>query len=109
MARECIIRACYEIVSEESAKNGDFEDRGIAGEERFDTADYETHEEFLGGVVTYLKRNANYFSSSEFYVRGWYIGAEKQDMSTGDYTTYSYHLEGFTDQEKEEVYKKFIE
>jgi len=99
-----------EIVTEQSAANGEA-DRT----EMRPPLTYAIHEEKEDGetdeqtavriAVQALKREGTtYPSSSQFYPGVWYSGEAVQDYKTGEYTTTSYHLVMFTEQERRLIY-----
>ena len=98
------IRTTYEIVTPESAEQGDAEDRGWIDEEGEEIEPSE--EEGVAEVAAAWLRDKGIAeaSSSDFHPGIWYIGHSEQDYSTGAEETHSYHLKGFTSDEEAEVY-----
>jgi hypothetical protein len=90
----------YEIVTEESAAEGDAAERGHEETLEFDD---------LGEVLDYLDRHGPYeASSSEFDSRVWYNGPVIEDRAffeKGEHRSLSYHLKDMTDAQKEVVFK----
>jgi hypothetical protein len=60
----------------------------------------------LAGVVATWLRNRGVMeaSSSHFHPGVWYSSEGEQDMRTGANTTRSFHLEGFTPDEEQDIY-----
>lgn len=97
-----LIKTTYEIVTDESAAEGDVAERGWKDEdgEEFESVD---------DAVEWLRDNGasrTFASSSSFHVGIWYSTEPEQDMYDGSYTTYSFHLEGFTAKEEQQIYEK---
>jgi hypothetical protein len=92
------IRETYDIVSEESAQMGDFEDSGWINEDGVPIDD-------VNEAIEHLKFNGAFYpSASGFYPGCWYSTEPSQDMKTGNYETRHYHLVNFTRDEQEEIY-----
>jgi hypothetical protein len=98
-----LIRSTYEVVTEESAANGDWADRGWIdeqGEECLSPSD----------AIRLLKSvGAMYASSSHFHPGVWYYTEASQDYHTGEYRTESYHLHGFTPRAERMVWDAITE
>jgi len=107
------ITVSYDIVTPESAEEGDVAESGWEDEEGVDmTPDEIDIEDGLSAVdkaVDYLQKNGPMEpSSSRFAPRTWYTHQEGQDPSDGSYTSYSYHLNGFTQDEELEIYQRMM-
>lgn len=70
-----------------------------------DSFDLEEGLEAPDKAADFLLDHAVEFSSSVFDPRGWYIGQEEQDYQSGEWTQYSYHLKGFTEEEAAMIYE----
>lgn len=86
----------YEVVTPESAEQGDVEDSGIKSEEDYDN---------LYDIVEILLRHGVEASSSSFDPHVWYSEMDGDtDYRTGAETRLSYHIEGASDLELKQVY-----
>ncbi len=121
----------YSIVTEESAQDGDFAENGWAdfsgnqfpidhdkpGTIHFDLSiighdctpdeyDVEDGRTAVDNAVKFLEDDCyvSESSSSHFDVGAWYSASPESDYSTGDETTYNYHLEGFTPEQEEQIF-----
>lgn len=93
-----IIKTTYETWDEEDLEAGDTDKKGWKDEEGtvFDTVE---------DAIEWLKKNkATHPSSNKFHTGIWYSAEDEQDIKTGERTTYSFHLYGFTDDEEEKIY-----
>lgn len=92
-----IIRTTYEIITPESAEEGDAAERGWSDEEGTEcTVEEAIHFFALKSVEP---------SSSEFHTGIWFMDAEGDtNFQTGAETRESYHLDGFTVEEEREIY-----
>lgn len=117
------IRITYEIITPESAEDGDAE-RGWENEEGVvmeadedDIAEagvYASGETraYADAAVDFLENaGVTEYSSSPGTGDdgGWYTEYGDQDMHTGNYENHSYHLEGFTDEELRDIYNRLFE
>lgn len=134
-----LVKTTYEIITPESAEQGDVAERGWKDEEGesmeldsfdvFEIADKLSNREEFAGKSTefledYVKENPSKFiplntakwlvnegatehSSSDFDPNGWYTSYGQQDPKTGNYENLGFHLDGYTDEEKELVYNEF--
>lgn len=108
---EKYITTTYEIVTPESAEEGDYAEIGWENEEGEDmTPDEYDAEEGITAVdkaVEFLKDNGPVEpSSSRFSVRTWYTHYGEQDWRDGSYTNYNYFLNGFSEEEEREIYSR---
>jgi hypothetical protein len=94
----------YEIVTYESAENGDVADNGFDGyhscePDEYDVADGKTAVDL---AVAYLNEKCLEFSGSD-----WWTDADgDQDYRTGDETRHSYHPCNFTRDQLEEIVRR---
>lgn len=79
----CVIRETYEIITPESAEEGDADERGWIDEEGTEHTFREAYEACKGAEA----------SSSMFHTGLWYTHYGSQDMHTGGYENRSLHLE----------------
>ena len=108
-----IITTTYQTVTPESAEEGDFEDQGWEDEEGEsmlpDKWDIEEGLTAVDKAVEFLT-NSRYTtepSSSQFHQGVWYSTPDAdQNYTTGEDTYYSCHLNGFTEEEEAEIYKR---
>lgn len=91
-----IIRTTFEIITEESAAEGDVADRGWKDETG---TEYDVKE-----TISLLRHTEP--SNSHFHVGTWYTEYGSQDPFTGDVENTSYHLvEGtFTEDEERRIF-----
>lgn len=114
---EKLIRTTYEIITPESAEEGDFEETGWEDEEG-ESMEPETddpEETAVYNAIEWLRDKGPLEPSSwPFSPGSWYTAYGEQDFSDGSYTNYSYHLVGFTPEEEQQIYeglkaKKMVE
>jgi len=106
------IRIAYEIITPESAEQGDAEERGWIDEEGIAVSPDEWDEEITAAAKTvmFLKNEGvSEPSSSAFHPGVWYTAYGEQNWRDGSYKNQSYHLVRFTPEEEEEVYKRITE
>lgn len=89
----------YQIVTKQSAKQGDFEDQGF----------YEQDIEFdsIEELAEYIKDNCNGLepSSSVFHKGIYYSSTDAEvDYNDGSETYYSYHVNNLTELQEKELY-----
>ena len=109
--REKRIAIAYEIVTPESAEQGDVAERGWIDEvgvdmtpDRYDIEDGETA---VSKAVEFLKNEgATEPSSSMFHDGVWYTAYYGQNPRDGSEESRSFHLRGFTPEEEEAIYKE---
>lgn len=92
------IRTTFEVVTEESAAEGDAAERGWVDEEG----------EVLGveAAIKWLRDKGPLEpSSSQFHKGIWYSGPSEQDMHTGEWYQEAYHLAGFTEAQQRRIYE----
>lgn len=108
------IKTTFETATPESIVDGDIVDSGWVDEEGYeielDEYDLEEEKTHVDLAVEFLEyKGACHPSSSHFYKGCWYRTETIQDrdyFEKGEYTTYSFHLEGFTLEEEREVYER---
>ncbi len=107
------IKTTFSKVTWHDDANGDpdayDEEHGYDDEEgqEFELDEFDREEGVsLARVVADWLRNRGVFeaSSSHFYPGIWYSAEPEQDMHTGASTTRSFHLEGFTPEEEQDIY-----
>jgi hypothetical protein len=102
-------RITYQIVSPESAEQGDYEETGWYNEEgdelSLDNDDIEEGLTAINKAVSYLKDKGiiECSSSPRLSVHDWFIADDEQDYRTGNCTTYNYHPVGYTEEELNEI------
>jgi hypothetical protein len=106
-----LIRVSYEIVTPEDAEAGDTDNRGWENEEGQDvTPDKFDTEEGITAVdnaVKFIEREGGIHASSSHFNPGvWYSTEGNQDPHTGATSTYSFHLDGFTPEEEQEIFNR---
>lgn len=105
-----LIKISYQTWDEDSAKNGEYSDIGWESEDGIemdlDEYDIENGETIVTKTVKFLiGEGATEFSSSSFDPRGWYMWADvKRDKYSGEWRLQNYHLYGYTNEEKKEIY-----
>lgn len=110
---EPLIRITYETVKPSDVEGEDAEvEHGWEDEEGVsmlpDEFDLEEGLTPVDLAFKFLKNNyANEFSSSSMDPGGWYSAAEEADYRTGEQTTRSFHLAGFTPEQLEEIYRRW--
>lgn len=109
-ARNPRIAITYEIITHESAEQGDAEERGWIDEtgvsmkpDKYDTQDGVTA---VQKAVRFLQEEGvSEASSSSFHPGVWYTNYEyDEDYSTGDRETRSYHLKNFSEAEERAIF-----
>jgi hypothetical protein len=92
------IRISYEVITPESAENGDVEERGWIDEEG-------TEHSVESAVELLTREHYVSPSSSAFHPGVWYSDADSDvDYRTGAETHSSYHLAGFSEQEERAIF-----
>lgn len=108
---DCRIATTYQIVTPESAEQGDYAESGWEDEEGESVEPDEFDDEGTTvvdkAVKWLLDKGAIEASSSSFHSDVWYTSAEDINYSTGSFTTYNFHLRGFTPEEQEAVFDVF--
>jgi hypothetical protein len=108
------ILTTYEVVTEDSAKQGDFERCGWKDEEGHEctpdvNADEDEPETVVSNAVQFLRDHyVCHASSYPFSVGTWYESEPEQDYQERSDTTHAYHLHGFTPEQEEEIYNQLI-
>jgi len=102
MAKKIRVKQTYAIITEESAKEGDYADTGWIDEigEKFDSATEAAKWLEDQGVIEP--------SSSCFHKGVWYSTEGEQDYRTGETEIRSYHLKGATVGQERKIYKKLF-
>lgn len=113
MQSEKRIKISYEIITPESAEQGDAEERGWYDEEgilievdKFDKSIGMTIAEKAADTITQHPGEEGFQAScSDFYSGIWYTAYKTEyDYETGAVTNYSFHLYGFTEDEERAIY-----
>jgi hypothetical protein len=92
-----IVRISYEIITEESAREGDVAERGWEDEEG---TEYTTHD-----LIKLLEQEGCEPSSTHFHMGIWYTSYGEADIFSGDTKNISYHLSGFSEDEEKEIFQ----
>lgn len=103
------VRISYEVITEESAREGDAAERGWENEDgELMIDDGEDREDLVDNTVRFLQDNgAMDASSSHFHPGVWYTTSDPDtDMRTGETTYRSYHLVEFTPEEEREIFNE---
>jgi len=102
------IRTSYDIVTHESAEQGDTAENGWIDEEgedmRPDKWDKYNGTSAVDNAVEFLQ-DKGVIQAGGAVVGEWYQSESEQDMYSGEYTTNYYHLVGFTRGEEECIFK----
>jgi len=96
------VKSTYDIITEESSKEGDFAESGWLDEEGeiFNSAEQ---------VIRHLSDEGVIEPSSSCFHKGvWYSTEAQQDMNTGAYKSQSYHLHGATLHQERKIYKRLF-
>ena len=126
----------YDIVTEESAQNGDTAEHGfesclghrhpiqdtdgyhkenvglkpedIGYEVTLDEYDFEEGMTIVDKAVDYLEGNSAFYpSNAPTWSNGtWYNALSTMSYDNGESTGYAYHLHGFTQEEEQEIYTR---
>jgi len=104
------ITTTYQTTTPESLEDGDVSDSGWYDEDGESMMPDEYDEDGITAVdkaAEFLKDHyADEPSSSSFQSGVWYSATSPdENYSTGENTYYSYHLEGFTEEEEYEIWK----
>lgn len=94
------VNVTYEIVTEESAANGEAEESGFEAHDK----EYSFRE-----LVELFQNCASASSSSDYDMRTWVISHDDQDMVTGDVTTRSYHFGNKNDDKAHKYWTKALD
>jgi len=98
------IKTSYDIVTPESAEEGDVADSGWLDEEGVEMESWDEDETYVDAAVEWLENHgAMQYSGGG---RGWYSTEPSQDYHTGESETQYFHLEGFTPEEEKEIYQR---
>jgi len=103
------ITTTYQTTTPESLEDGDYAESGWRDEEGESMLPDEYDDEditVIDKAVEFLKNHYAYEpSSSDFHTDIWYSASPDENYVTGENTYYSYHLEGFTEEEEYEIWK----
>lgn len=104
-----LIKETFDIVTEESAAEGDMAEHGWIDEEgvSMEPDKYDQEEGITAAekAADYLRdRGVAECSSWPWSFGSWYSTEPEPDYSTGDHETRHFHLEGFSKEEEKEVY-----
>jgi hypothetical protein len=106
------ITISYRVSDEESTELGDYKEQGWKDQEGVsmvpDEYDLEDGITAVDKAVDFLKDNgATEASSSHFNNHVWYSTTDADvDYGSGEETYYDYHLKGFSNEEKEEIFNR---
>jgi hypothetical protein len=102
------IRVSYDIVTPESAEEGDVAERGWIDEEGMEVDPWDEDETYVDEAVRMLEdEGVLEASSSEFHPGVWYSNNEYgHDYATGARESRYYHLDGFTVEEEAAIFRK---
>lgn len=105
------ICSTFQIVTEESAAQGDVAESGWSDADgsTMEPCEFEQEEGLtcVDLAVEYLQNEGvTEPSASFFHVGVWYDGAESHNMHSGAWETNSYHLKGFTPEEEAAIYTR---
>lgn len=107
------IRIAYEIISPESAEQGDVEERGWIDEEGefMDPSILDAESTAVDLAITYIEDNIGADgiepSSSDFHKGVWYTTYKrKEEYDTGRYIHWSFFLDNFTEEEEKEIFER---
>lgn len=106
-----VIEEYFEIITEESAEQGDVEESGHEDTHVIDIDEWDKADGLSVSdvVAKFLKdKGITDFSASFFHPNGWYVKEGEMDMYDGSYTNYSFHLKNMSDEQKREVYEKIM-
>lgn len=96
------LHVTYDIVTEESAKDGDFAEIGSE-----DMTMFTPEEDAVEGVLQEMRKHGPFETSRSPWAPGaWYSGPSEPDFRTGEHKRMSYHLGGFTPEEEEQVFNE---
>jgi len=103
------ITTTFEVVTEESASVGEASEQGFEDEDGRsmvpDSWDKKEGRNHVKNAIEFLRdKGACQYSSYPFSPGGWYSTEPEQDMRDGSWTTYSFHLHGFTDAELQTIH-----
>lgn len=105
------IKISYDIITPESAEEGDFAETGWIDEDgveiELDEYDEEEGTDLADKAAEFLLEEGADEPSSVPWSRGtWYTAHEyREDFATGEVENRSYHLYGFADAEEKEIYR----
>lgn len=107
------IRTSYEVVTYESAEEGDAEERGWEDEEGVvmepDEFDQEEGITAVDKAVEFLSGKGVIEASSYPWAPGdWFISEDEVDYKTGDRTQYHFFLDNFTPEEEREIARQVL-
>jgi hypothetical protein len=110
LSNDKVITTTYQTTTPESLEDGNFSDQGWEDGESMLPDEYDIDEDItaVDKATEFLKRKkyATEPSSNKFYVGLFYSTPDPdKDYSTGEETTYSCFLNGFTPEEEYEIWK----
>jgi hypothetical protein len=101
----------YETYTPEDVEAGEASDRGELDDVAIELDEFDIEEGLtvVDLAVKYLTDSGAYEPSSmPFSVGTWYNTEAREDYRTGDNTTESYHLKGFSPDDEKQIYKLVI-
>lgn len=109
-----IIRTTYQIITPESAENGDYAEEGFEDEEGENMIpdDWEYEEKTVVEKAVDFITDSGYVSPSNhpFMIDTWYSTiTPEENYESNEEKYYSYHLYGFTKEEQKEIYIRIKE
>jgi hypothetical protein len=98
----------YDVVTPESAEQGDIADAGFENEEGIDMTPECDEETAIDNAVNYLRQYGPVEpSSSQFHPEVWYTQTDADiDYRTGAETRKSFHLKDFNEEDQREIYRR---
>lgn len=113
MSRDPRIKVTFRTISQPDNMEGDVEEDYSGWEDEEGYSCLPEEDEIADGI-TVVDKAAKFLcdegvsetSSYPFGVGDWYSTEFSIDYATGEETAYSYHLEGFTDDEEEKIYAR---
>lgn len=102
------IKTTYQVVTQESAKHGDYADAGFEDEEGFSCEPEIEEETAVDLAVEFLTDNGVFEpSDTQGNVGTWYSSEPQiEDISTDEEKQYSFHLYGFSEAEEKEIFNQ---
>jgi hypothetical protein len=101
-----LIRVSYDVVTPESAAEGDTAETGWDCEEGYqiEADETESHVDCAVRLLAYEGADACYASASDFHTGVWYQDGGSTDYRTGAVRTRAFHLDGFTVAEEYQIW-----
>jgi hypothetical protein len=106
------ITSTYQVVTPESAEDGDYAEHGWNDEEgeliECDDWDIDENISLVDKAVSFLRNKGAHESSSSHFNIGCFYSTVDPDVNytTGEETYYTYFLNNFTEKEEEEIFNK---